>query len=93
MVPALPADLASFVEQQVAAGHFASPDAMIQAGLQLLRERQEKLDELRAAIQEGLDDFERGEYVSLETPEDLDRFKNELIAEAEAEMKQRGVLR
>lgn len=44
---------ADFIEQQVEEGNFSSPDDVVRAGLQLLEERQQKIEQLRAAIIEG----------------------------------------
>jgi antitoxin ParD1/3/4 len=46
-------DLAGFVEEQVARGHFGSPSEVVHAGLRLLEEREEKREALRAALIEG----------------------------------------
>jgi len=85
----LPGDLAEFVDGEVASGEFASSDAVIQAGLRLLQERHRARNELRALIQKGLDDFENGDFFDLDTPEDVERFKKELIAEAKQELDRR----
>lgn len=78
MISALPSDLASFVEQQVSSGHFSSADAMVQAGLRLLQERENRLDKLRAMLQEGLDCEARGEYVELTTEADYRRHAEDI---------------
>ncbi len=53
----LPEDLARFAEAQVAAGHFARVEDVLEAGLVALKRRQERYDEkmakLREAIAEG----------------------------------------
>ncbi len=44
-----------FAQQQVASGRYGSTSDVVRAGLRLLEERETKLAELRAAIQEGID--------------------------------------
>lgn len=42
-----------FIDRQVEEGNFGSPSEVVSAGLKLLEERQEKIERLRAAIEEG----------------------------------------
>jgi antitoxin ParD1/3/4 len=42
-----------FIERQIARGRFGSASEAIRAGLQLLEERENELERLRAAIDEG----------------------------------------
>lgn len=44
-----------FTREQVASGRFGSTSEVIRAGLRLLEAEEQKLEALRAAIQEGLD--------------------------------------
>ncbi|WJH39158.1 type II toxin-antitoxin system ParD family antitoxin [Aliirhizobium terrae] len=45
--------LASFVDNEVESGRFASPDEVVAAGLRLLEEEQQKLEKLRELLIEG----------------------------------------
>lgn len=45
--------LATFAEEQVAAGRYASVGDVVNAGLELLERRQSELDAVRAALEEG----------------------------------------
>ena len=74
MTFSLPPELSAFVDQTVAAGKFATPDEVIAAGLQLLREKDPELAELRKKLQEGLDDFKRGDYIELNGEAEISRF-------------------
>jgi antitoxin ParD1/3/4 len=58
---------AGFIEQQVEDGNFPSPTDVVRAGLQLLQERQTKIEALRAALIEG-------EESGPSTPFDFDAF-------------------
>jgi antitoxin ParD1/3/4 len=62
----IPPELEAFVAQEVASGKYRSRKEVISEGLRLLREHQRKLDQLRADIQVGLDQLERGEGVVLQ---------------------------
>lgn len=52
----------SFVDGEVAAGHFQSPEDVVRAGLDLLGERARRRERLRAALQAGLDSGEAREF-------------------------------
>ena len=52
------------VKQKVQSGEYASESEVIQEALRLLEQRDKKLIELRAEIQIGLDQLERGEYTT-----------------------------
>ena len=43
----------SFVDGEVESGRFSSPEAVVEAGLRLLEEEQEKLEKLRELLIEG----------------------------------------
>jgi antitoxin ParD1/3/4 len=63
--------LADFVERQVAEGRYNSASDVVAAGLQLLQERESKLEALRAALIEG-------EQSGEPTPFDFDDFLDEM---------------
>jgi antitoxin ParD1/3/4 len=68
-------EMEEFVAQQVSAGHFASPEEVIEAGLArlMLDPDSEELDaETLAAIEEGNAQIERGEGI------DFDEFAAEM---------------
>jgi len=71
-----------FVEDRVASGQFRDASEVVGAGLTLLKKRaereQRKLERLRAAIQVGIDEIERGEG---EVIEDLEAWFDRLEAE------------
>ena len=75
------AEVASFVEAEVASGRYASASELVRESLRLLqREKeveQEKLIILRRAVQEGLDDLAAGRLSDL-TVADI---REEVLAE------------
>jgi antitoxin ParD1/3/4 len=56
----IPDELKSFVSSGVASGRFRSEDEAIREGLNLLKEREQKLDALRADLQLGIDQLDAG---------------------------------
>ncbi|HYI41101.1 MAG TPA: type II toxin-antitoxin system ParD family antitoxin [Allosphingosinicella sp.] len=63
-----------FIEDQIAQRKYNDAQEVIEAGLHLLEERDAKLDELRRALQEGIDSGDAG-------PLDIE----EILAEAKEE--------
>lgn len=65
MIVNFPPDLQAFVDKAVASGQYQDLEDLIVQGVRLLRERTEdqekKLADLRAAIQVGIDEADRGE--------------------------------
>ena len=65
----LPDTLDGFVEQQVASGAFPDASEVVSAGLRLLQHRADRkaarLERLRAAIQVGQDQLDRGEGIEV----------------------------
>jgi antitoxin ParD1/3/4 len=83
-----------FIEEAVATGEFQNASEVVRAGLRLLeRQRQEdeaKLAALRAAVQEGIDSIERGEYIEL-APHEISGYIRRLGEEASARVKAKRV--
>lgn len=61
----------AIIDAAVASGQFASPAAVVEAGLQLLAEREKKLAWLRSKIQQSI--AEGGNYTDEEVGEYLER--------------------
>ncbi len=81
----IPADMLPFVQSMIASGGFRSETEVVGEALRLLQTRQRKLEELRAEIQVGLDQLDRGEYVELDE-KSLPAFFAEIIAEVDREL-------
>lgn len=64
-----------FVREGVESGQYASESDVICDGLRLLEQRKAedkaKLEWLRSAVQEGLDDIERGDVTVVDSPEEI----------------------
>ncbi len=80
-------ELEQFVANKVASGSFQTAADVVQAGLEMLREaeeREQKLADLRRDIQVGLDQARRGEGVPM-TQERAQALWNRVMARLEAE--------
>lgn len=66
---------AEFVRRCVREGRFPDANAVVEAGLRLLAEREEEerlqLERLRAEVKKGMDDLEAGRYTEVNSPEEL----------------------
>jgi antitoxin ParD1/3/4 len=68
----LTSDQTSFIQTQIASGHFASPEEVIAIALEMMASAQDNddpiwLEETRVKIQVGLDDIARGDVLDGET--------------------------
>jgi|tagenome__1003787_1003787.scaffolds.fasta_scaffold15651026_1 Arc/MetJ-type ribon-helix-helix transcriptional regulator len=78
----LPPDLEMFIEQQVSIGAFKDRDKALEAGVDLLRQRQALIDRLTESRRQ----LDEGEFVDFDD-EGLDCFFELLLAKAEARSK------
>lgn len=67
-----------FIREVVDTGEYQDTSDAIRAGLRLLKQHREKyqarLNVLRGEIQKGIDSYERGAYIELDSDEALDEF-------------------
>ena len=80
----LPPDVAASIQQKVESGHFPDAAEVVREAMRLLDEEERRLDELRAKLQVGLDQLDRGEGDEW-TPELRERLRREAL-----EMHRRG---
>ena len=85
MVLALPDDLKMFVQNEVASGRFRSTEDVICEALRRLREHERQLDELRAELQIGIDQLDRGEGIPFDA-DDIKRRGRERLAAKERQV-------
>ena len=76
---AIPDDFKIFVSRGVASGRFRSEEEAVCEGLNLLREREQKLEALRADIRVGLDQLDAGDSGILDV-EDIKRRGRQRLA-------------
>ena len=65
MASIVPTEFQSFVTDAVASGRYRSEEELIAAALRLLEDRERKLAALRADLQVGLDELDRGDAIQL----------------------------
>ncbi len=74
--------LEQFIRDQAKSGSYNNASEVVREALRLLRnseeKRQLKLKYLRQAIELGRDDITNGNYTKISTPDDLDKFFEEL---------------
>ena len=67
-----------FIDEGVASGRFGNASEVVREGLRLLEQRQKedqaKLEWLLAAAQEGIDDIARGDYIEINSDQEMDAF-------------------
>jgi len=84
----------SFVAAEVGSGRYGNASEVVREGLRLMesrkREERAKLNWLRGAVREGLDQIERGEGVALESAGALEAELRRIGAEARPEREGKG---
>jgi len=70
----LPPDLEQFVQSQLSQGKYQSAADVVCDAVRLLREREERLEALRAEVDQGLAQIERGEAIELDSDEAIEAF-------------------
>ena len=77
------------VETSIASGRYSNASEMVREGLRLLEQRdqenQAKLEWLRAAVREGIEELDRGEYTTLGSSAEIEELMNELHEEVSTE--------
>jgi antitoxin ParD1/3/4 len=79
-----------FVDAGVTSGRFSDASEAVGEGLSLLEQREEedraKIEWLRAAAKEGFDAADSGDYVTLNSEEELDAFLDQVHEEVTSEL-------
>jgi antitoxin ParD1/3/4 len=75
----VPADLEETIREKVESGQYDDPSDVIRAAMRLLEKRDQRLQELRTSIEEGIAAIERGEGIELtaEVWEEIEREAHE----------------
>jgi Arc/MetJ-type ribon-helix-helix transcriptional regulator len=62
----LPVEFENYVQEKVASGQFATPDAFVAEAVRLYRELEERHAKLRGDVEHAMEQFERGESEMLD---------------------------
>ena len=79
MLITIPEDFQTFVARGIASGRFRSEEEAICEGLNLLRDKERKLEALRADLQVGLDQLDAGQSTLFDA-EDIKRRGRQRLA-------------
>jgi antitoxin ParD1/3/4 len=86
----LPDHLDRFLETRIVSGRFGDASEAVCEGLRLLeeheRENEAKIECLRAAAKEGFDAVDSGDYLALNSEEEVDAFLDQVHKEVTAEL-------
>lgn len=63
-------DLREFIEEQLRSGRYTNATELLRDAFSVLRQRHERLDSLRAALQTGIQQLDRGDFIE-GTPAEL----------------------
>lgn len=61
----------AFIREEIESGRYATASEVVRAGLRELEERKEKLEKLRAYLDVGIEQADRGEFAELESAESV----------------------
>ncbi|HXB68339.1 MAG TPA: type II toxin-antitoxin system ParD family antitoxin [Candidatus Acidoferrales bacterium] len=79
-----------FIEAGITSGRFSDASEVVRECLPLLEQREQedkaKIEWLRAPAKEGFDAIDRGDYVALDSEEEIGVFLDEIHAEVSAEL-------
>src|ERR1700729_1856961 len=79
-----------FVEDGIASGRFGDASEVVREGLRLLEQREQedkaKIGWLRAGAKEGFDAADGGDYVSVNSEEELDAFLDRVHEEVSSDL-------
>jgi antitoxin ParD1/3/4 len=80
-----------FVSEQLETGRFQNASEVVRAALSIMEKQNAedaaKLEALRREVMIGVEQYERGEYIEINSEEELDQLFADIHAEIEAEMK------
>ncbi|HWQ33085.1 MAG TPA: type II toxin-antitoxin system ParD family antitoxin [Blastocatellia bacterium] len=83
MTITLKPEIEEIVNERVRSGAYRSAEEVILTGLRLLQAQEEKLAELKPALQAGLDDIRNGRFTTATTDDELDSLAAEIISQTQ----------
>ncbi|MGH9942444.1 MAG: type II toxin-antitoxin system ParD family antitoxin [Pyrinomonadaceae bacterium] len=76
-------ELEELMKEKVKSGSYKSVDEVINAGLRLLKAREEGMDALRREIMRGAEDIRQGRFSVYATDAELEAFSDEIIKQGQ----------
>ena len=80
-----------FIEAGITSGRFSNASEVVREGLRLLEQRESedkaKLQWLRAAVKQGFDEIDNGQFITLDSDKEIDNLLDQLAQEASLELK------
>lgn len=83
MTVMLSGEIEELVNERVKSGAYRSAEEVILLGLRLLKAQEEKLADLRRAIQAGVDDIQQGRFKTYTTDAELDDLVADVIRQGQ----------
>ena len=84
MIDALPPELEEFVQHELATRAYVSRADLVRDAVRQLRDRKRSIERLRAGVQVGRDQLDRGEAIVLDGDEALDAFFDDVQQRGQA---------
>ena len=80
-----------FINSKIESGQYQDANEVLCAGLALLEQKEheekQKLERLRSEIQKGIDDYDTGNYITIQNESEHQSLMDQLELDAEAESK------
>lgn len=84
----IPAEFEPVIQGFLSQGTYRTEEEVVTEAIRMLQRRQERLDELREAIQPALEQLRRGEGIEV-SEENLEAFFDDIAARGDARLKAR----
>lgn len=79
-----------FIAEQVTSGRFQNASEVVRAALGLMEQKtaedEAKIEALRNAVLLGVEQYERGDYITISSDEEMDHFFSDIRTEIDQEL-------
>lgn len=76
-------ELEELINAKVQSGAYKSADEVVLESLRLLKAKEEGMNALRREIMRGIEDIERGRFITYATDTELESFSDEIIRQGQ----------